>query len=88
MGLQCLTTRTLAIVSLSAASFAWLSPVALADGAIQLTTDPALDSWPAWSPDGTQIAFISNRSGNNDIWVIPAAGGSATQITTNTANDR
>ena len=37
---------------------------------IQLTTDPAIDAGPAWSPDGTQIAFDSDRSGNSDIWVL------------------
>jgi Tol biopolymer transport system component len=25
---------------------------------------------PTWSPDGSQIAFVSGRSGNSDIWVI------------------
>jgi Tol biopolymer transport system component len=29
-----------------------------------------------WSPDGTKIAFESNRSGNTDIWVMNAADGS------------
>jgi TolB protein len=27
-----------------------------------------------WSPDGTQIAFTSNRSGNLDVWLVPADG--------------
>ncbi|MBZ0268454.1 DPP IV N-terminal domain-containing protein [bacterium] len=39
---------------------------------VQVTTDPGTDLHPTWSPDGTQLAFLSNRSGNNDIWVIPA----------------
>ena len=36
-----------------------------------VTFDPAMDVYPSWSPDGNQIAFTSNRSGNSDIWVIP-----------------
>src|SRR5205807_246667 len=31
-------------------------------GLAQLTNNPAADSWPAWSPDGSEIAFLSSRS--------------------------
>ncbi len=34
-----------------------------------------------WSPDGKSIAFISNMSGRNNIWVVPAEGGFPTQLT-------
>jgi len=34
-----------------------------------------------WSPDGKQIAFVSNISGRNNIWLVPAAGGWPTQLT-------
>lgn len=46
----------------------------------QLTTDPADDEMPALSPDGNWIAFASNRSGNWDIYVMPATGGQAMLI--------
>ncbi len=36
---------------------------------------------PTWSPDGNSIAFISNMSGRNNIWTIPAEGGFPTQLT-------
>lgn len=47
-----------------------------ADGsnAQNLTNDPAYDGWPAWSPDGTKIAFASNRRGNHRIYVMDADG--------------
>jgi dipeptidyl aminopeptidase/acylaminoacyl peptidase len=36
--------------------------------ATRLTSDPADDEWPVWSPDGTRIAFDSNRKGAFDIY--------------------
>ncbi len=47
----------------------------------RLTSDPSDDVMPALSPDGTRIAFASNRSGNWDIFVMPASGGKAVQVT-------
>jgi dipeptidyl aminopeptidase/acylaminoacyl peptidase len=34
-----------------------------------------------WSPDGKSIAFISNMSGRNNIWIIPSEGGWPIQLT-------
>ncbi len=48
---------------------------------VRLTADPAEDVMPAISPDGRWIAFSSNRSGNWDVWLMPAEGGPATQLT-------
>jgi len=48
----------------------------------RITFDPNQDYQPTWSPDGTQIAFSSDRSGTHEIWVIPITGGAATQVTT------
>jgi TolB protein len=36
---------------------------------IFLTQDPAFDHSPAWAPDGRHVAYVSNRAGNNDIWL-------------------
>ena len=35
----------------------------------------------AWSPDGKQVAFISNMSGRNNLWIVPGNGGWPTQLT-------
>jgi Tol biopolymer transport system component len=40
----------------------------------RLTHDPADDFAPAWSPDGTRVAFTSDRLGMRDIFVTPASG--------------
>jgi len=36
---------------------------------------------PTWSPDGKSIAFISNMSGRNNLWLVPAEGGWPVQVT-------
>ena len=36
---------------------------------------------PTWSPDGQSIAFISNMSGRNNLWLVPAEGGWPVQLT-------
>lgn len=35
----------------------------------------------SWSPDGSQVAFVSNISGRNNIWTVPSNGGWPTQLT-------
>jgi len=36
---------------------------------------------PTWSPDGKNIAFVSNMSGRNNLWLAPAEGGWPVQLT-------
>ena len=40
----------------------------------RLTDAPGADFDPVWSPDGTRIAFRSERSGDSEIWVMNADG--------------
>lgn len=50
------------------------------------TNDDVGDSYmPTWSPDGTRIAFTSNRTGDFEVYVMPAAGGEATNLSQNPA---
>ncbi len=46
----------------------------------QLTTDPAGDSSPRWSPDGKMIYFLSSRSESSQVWAIAPDGGEARQV--------
>jgi dipeptidyl aminopeptidase/acylaminoacyl peptidase len=39
------------------------------------------DAAPTWSPDSRTIAFVSNRSGSQQIWTIATSGGEAVQLT-------
>ena len=36
---------------------------------------------PSWSPDGNTVVFVSNISGRNNLWLVPAEGGWPTQLT-------
>jgi dipeptidyl aminopeptidase/acylaminoacyl peptidase len=49
-------------------------------GLKRLTSDPASDTGPRWSPDGKTILFLSTRSGSSQIWRIRVAGGEAEQV--------
>ncbi len=57
--------------------------VDLISGAMRtLTGAPKQKNWmPRWSPDGRQIAFLSQRAGWNDLWLMDADGGNLRQVT-------
>ncbi len=59
-----------------------------ADAPIRLTSDPALDGHPTWSPDDETIVFQSLRSGTMNLWRVVATGGEAQQITRHTEGAR
>jgi dipeptidyl aminopeptidase/acylaminoacyl peptidase len=67
----------------------WLVPIEPSGGAPRRLTDGDWDDiQPAVAPDGSAVAFTSNRSADrdrntvSDIWVVPLAGGIATRVTT------
>jgi tricorn protease len=53
----------------------------------RLTTHPGEESFPVFSPDGSQIAFSRQTGGNWDVYVMPANGGDARQVTTSPRNE-
>jgi hypothetical protein len=50
-------------------------------GAASQLTFTGDNAWPAWSPDGWQIAFDSRRAGSWDIWVMNADGSGLRRVT-------
>ena len=72
-------------------AFSYLGDIWIANengsGAERLTDNTAREIYPRFSPDGQWIAFSSNRAGNYDVYVIPAAGGKPRQLTFHSADD-
>ena len=69
-------------------AFGWMGDIwtVSTDGgrATRLTTHPALDSGAAFSPDGKQIAFNSEREGSKLLYSMPSNGGEPKQLTFHT----
>jgi Tol biopolymer transport system component len=51
-----------------------------------LTEDPSTDLDPSFSPDGTRIAFDSNRDGDREIWKMHSDGSHPVNLTKNIDN--
>jgi len=50
-------------------------------GLRRLTSHPASDHSPRWTPDGNAVFFLSSRSGSSQVWRIRVDGGEAQQVT-------
>jgi len=72
-------------------AFSYLGDVWTADengqNVQRLTVNRARDVYARFSPDGKWIAFSSDRNGNLDVYIMPAAGGAAKQLTVHSADD-
>lgn len=53
----------------------------------QLTSGPSQNVMPKLSPDGTRVAYASDRTGNWDLYVMPVTGGQAIQVTESAAHE-
>jgi len=54
----------------------------------RLTTDPRDDFYPAWSVDGSKLAFYSFRTGKRDVWAMDADGSNQEQVTSDAGHNR
>jgi Tol biopolymer transport system component len=52
-----------------------------------ITHDPGISEYPTWSPDGSLLAFESNRSGDFEVYVRRVEGGQEVNITSDPAQD-
>jgi tricorn protease len=55
--------------------------------ALRLTSDIGEETTPAFSPDGTMVAFTGEYDGNKDVYVVPATGGVPRRLTYHPADD-
>ncbi len=53
----------------------------------RLTTDVGVETDPAFSPDGTLVAFTGEYDGNRDVYVVPADGGMPRRLTSHPGGD-
>ncbi len=58
------------------------------DTAVQLTNSPGEESYPRFSPDGSEIAYTASYNGNEDVYVLPVTGGVPTRVTYQSHADR
>ncbi len=75
-------TTTVTVPNLGTSLLRQLWLVSLVDGTARtLLPTKGEDTEPAWSPDGTEIVFSSDRAGQPDLWLIDADGAGLRQLT-------
>ncbi len=47
----------------------------------RMTNNESSDTHPRWSPDGSEILFLSTRTQDSQVWLLPARGGEPRQLT-------
>ncbi len=65
----------------------WIAPRE-GGAAVRLSSPRGLETFPRFSPDGSQIAFSGNYEGNTDIYVMPVNGGEPLRVTHHGSPDR
>ncbi|HIC16357.1 MAG TPA: amidohydrolase, partial [Gemmatimonadetes bacterium] len=66
-------------VAFAALGDLWVMPIG--SDPIRLTNDAYVETDPAWSPDGSRLAYASDRSGELQVWVHNVDSGEMRQVT-------
>lgn len=74
-------------IAFSYANDIWIVPKT-GGTAIKLISPPGVESFPRFSPDGSQLAFSGNYDGNTDVYLLPVAGGIPLRLTQYGGADR
>lgn len=67
-------------IAFSSGGDIWTVPAAGGEAHL-LVSDPATESRPVYSPDGTQLAFVSTRTGSGDIYILTLTSGELRRLT-------
>ena len=73
-------------IAFTSAGEIWVVPAAGGDAHL-LVSGEADESRPLYSPDGTRLAFQSNRNGDDDIYVLTLASGDIARLTFGDASE-
>src|SRR5450755_3113670 len=65
----------------------WTAPLSGGEAHL-LVSHPANETRPIYSPDGTRLAFVSNRTGNGDLYVLNLSSGALQRITFDDATEQ
>lgn len=58
-------------------------------GEVRVLTDngPIMDIYPTWSPDGRHLAFVSDREGNDEIYIMSSEGADIVNLSQSPSDD-
>ncbi|MDZ7805735.1 MAG: PDZ domain-containing protein [Gracilimonas sp.] len=65
----------------------WVAPKT-GGTAVQLTGSQGEETWPKFSPDGSEIAYTASYNGNEDVYVVSVTGGIPHRVTYPSFSDR
>lgn len=68
-------------VAFSAMGDIWVMALDSASRPRAVITGPAEETMPAWSPDGSRLAYVSNQGGDRDLWTAALDGSDRSRIT-------